>query len=45
MNFLEKINKSEFSKKKKRLFYISKAGFTEEAKKLMKKNEIEVLNL
>ncbi|MBL7148194.1 MAG: ATP-binding protein [Nanoarchaeota archaeon] len=39
--FLEKINKSEFKTKKKRLFFISKSSFTKEAEKLMKKNKIE----
>ena len=38
-NFLEKVEKSEF--KKKKLFFISKSGFTKEAEKLMEKNKIE----
>lgn len=41
--FLEKIEKSEL-KGKKKLFFISKAGFTAQAKKLMKRDKIEILN-
>lgn len=41
--FLDKIKSSEFKGKKKRLFFISKSGFTEEAKKQMHKNKIEVI--
>ena len=39
-NFLEKIKKSEFENKNKKLSFISKSGFTKEAEKLMEKNKI-----
>lgn len=41
--FLDKIEKSEFKNKKKKLFFVSKAGYTEEAKKLIEKNRIEII--
>ena len=40
-HFLEKIGMSEFKDKKKRLFFISKSGFTEKARKLIEENKIE----
>ena len=40
--FLEKIKKSEFANRKKRLIFISKSGFTAEAKSLAEKNKIEL---
>ncbi len=41
--FLDKIKSSEFKDKKKKLFFISKSGFTEEAKKQIHKNKIEII--
>lgn len=38
--FLEKIKSSEFSKKSKKLFFISKTGFTEKAQSSAKENHI-----
>jgi len=43
-NFLEKIEKSEFSTKKKRLLFVSKSGFTPSALKFANSNGIEVLD-
>ncbi len=40
--FLEKVRRPEFKDKKKRLFFISKSGFTEKARKLIEENNIEV---
>ncbi len=38
--FLEKIKSSEYSEKSKKLFFISKAGFTEKAQSFAKENHI-----
>jgi hypothetical protein len=43
-NFLEKIEKSEFSTKKKRVIFISKSGFTPAALKFARSNSIETLD-
>lgn len=43
-NFIEKIRTSEFSPKPKKLFYISKAGFTENALKLAQEKDIQLLD-
>lgn len=43
-NFIEKIEKSEFSKEKKRLFFVSKSGFTSSGLKLAKSNNIITLD-
>ena len=40
--FLKKVDKSEFKNKMKKLFFISKAGFTDKAEKLMKEKKIEI---
>ena len=42
-NFLGKIRRSEFSEKKKKLFFVSKSGFTDSARKFAEKNEIELI--
>lgn len=41
--FLKKVKKSEFRNKKKRLFFISKSGYTEKAKELAKKKKIKLI--
>lgn len=43
-DFLEKVNKSEFKDKKKKLFFISKAGFTKEAEKKAEKEKIKLIS-
>lgn len=43
-NYLEKVKKSEFSRKKKKLFFISKSGFTREALKFAKAKGIFALD-
>ncbi|MEA3254284.1 MAG: hypothetical protein U9Q22_00430 [Candidatus Altiarchaeota archaeon] len=43
-NFLEKVERSEFSGKRKKLFLISKSGFTQGALKFAESNDIDVLN-
>ena len=43
-NFIEKIEQSEFSTKKKRLIFISKSGLTPAALKFAKSNGVEVLD-
>ncbi|PKP52103.1 MAG: hypothetical protein CVT90_02785 [Candidatus Altiarchaeales archaeon HGW-Altiarchaeales-3] len=43
-NFLKKTEKSEFSDKEKKLFFISKSGFTSSALKLAKSNNVTVLD-
>ena len=42
-NFLGKIKRSEFSEKKKKLFFVSKSGFTDSARKFASKNGIELI--
>jgi len=44
-NFLNKIKKSEFKDKNKKLFFISKSGFTKQATDILKKNEIEIIEM
>ena len=44
-NFLDKIKKSEFKDKNKKLFFISKSGFTKQATDILKKNEIEKIEM
>lgn len=44
-NFINKINSSEFSSRKKKLLFISKEGFTEQAKKLLKEHNIEIVEI
>ena len=43
-NFIEKIEKSEFSKEKKKLFFVSKSGFTSSGLKLAKSKNINALD-
>ena len=44
-NFLEKTKTTEFKNKNKKLFFISKSGFTETAKQFLNDNRIQVLDL
>ncbi len=44
-NFLKKTETTEFEHKSKELYFVSKSGFTQEAKKLLEDNGIQVIDL